>query len=356
MLDYKIKNIPESPGVYFMKDKYDNVIYVGKSKNLKKRVKSYFVKSESHSNKVIEMVKKISDIDYIITDTEIEALILESRTIKDIKPMYNRLLKNHKKYIYIKITDEDYPNIVTALEKEDNSSMYLGPFSSRGRVEEVIEILKDYYKLRRCNRMKKSPCLNYNLNNCVGACMKDYDKSIYSSKIVKVIDLFQGKNKEILNEFNNLMNECKNELNFEDAAKYKRYLSALKYVLKNNEVIKVTTRRKNYFLYELISEKVGKVFLVSGNEIVFKESIDLNQIEYEEFKEVLIKKILNNFNHKRNLNEVSKISLDEAIIIHSYIKNNKNLKSLSLPKALLIRKDEKQLKKKIDKIFKKLII
>lgn len=351
-LEYKIKNIPQRPGVYFMKDKYDNVIYVGKSKNLKRRVKSYFVKSEGHSNKVIEMVKKINDIDYIITDTEIEALILESRTIKDIKPMYNKLLKNYKKYLYIKITDEDFPNIVTALEKEDNSSMYFGPYSSRGRVEEAIEILKDYYKLRRCRRMKKSPCLNYNLNNCVGPCMKDYDKSIYNSKIVKVINLLNGKNKEILNELTNLMNVFKNELNFEDAAKYKKYLSVLKYLFNNNEVIKATTRRKNYFLYEPINERKGKVFLVSGNDIIFNELIDLNVIKYEEFKDVLTKKIFNNFNHKRNLNEVSKINLDEAIIIHSYIKNNNSIKSISLSKALLIRKDEKQLKNKIDKILK----
>ena len=176
-LKEKIDNLPKTPGIYMMKDKYGDVIYVGKSKKLKERVKSYFVNSKNHSRKVKRMVKNIEDLDVILTDTELDALILECEMIKKIRPMYNQLLKNHENYSYIKINKNiKYPYIEVSKEIEDYS-LYFGPYTMDKKLDEIVSIISREYKTRTCKIMNK--CIKYDLNKCIGPCREIVSKEDY---------------------------------------------------------------------------------------------------------------------------------------------------------------------------------
>lgn len=178
-LKEKIDNLPKTPGIYMMKDKYGDVIYVGKSKKLKERVKSYFVNSKNHSRKVKRMVKNIEDLDVILTDTELDALILECEMIKKIRPMYNQLLKNHENYSYIKINKNiKYPYIEVSKEIEDDS-LYFGPYTMDKKLDEIVSIISREYKTRTCKIMNK--CIKYDLNKCIGPCREIVSKEDYNS-------------------------------------------------------------------------------------------------------------------------------------------------------------------------------
>lgn len=223
------------------KDKLGQVIYVGKAVSLKNRVRQYFQSSKNQDAKVMSMVKNIEEFEYITTASEMEALILECNLIKKYKPKYNILLRDDKTYPYIKITGEKYPRVLKTREVKKDGSKYFGPYSDVGAVNQMVEILNSTYSLKRCNAQKFSashrPCLNYHINQCSGICRGYISRAKYLERINIVTDFLYGKNSELSDYLENKMRESSCELNYERAAEYRDYISALKALTEKQRVV-----------------------------------------------------------------------------------------------------------------------
>ena len=247
MFDIKenLKKLPDTPGVYMHKDRLGQVIYVGKAISLRNRVRQYFQSSANQNPKVKAMVSNIAEFEYITCQTEMEALILECNLIKKYEPKYNVLLRDDKTYPYIKVTmQEEFPRVLkTRIIKKDGSK-YFGPYSDAGAVNDTIEILNKIYKLKRCNATKfpdgQRACLNYHIDDCRGVCTGTVNKEEYMGAIDSVLDFLSGKQKKVIDYLTDSMNSAAENLNFEDAAKYRDYISAVK-VLKETQRVTMTS-------------------------------------------------------------------------------------------------------------------
>ncbi len=231
----KLKKLPLSPGVYLMKDKNDAVIYVGKSKLLKNRVSQYFMQSKNHSPKTLAMVSHINDFDYMVTDTEVEALILECNLIKKYRPKYNILLKDDKHYPYIKITlQDDFPKIYMTRKVSKDGARYYGPYMSAFMVKETLETLKQIFKVRSCNKNlprdigKGRPCLYYHINQCSAPCAGKISKDEYREVFDQIAAVLDGKYMEIINLLSKKMFLASDALEFERAARLRDKIESLK--------------------------------------------------------------------------------------------------------------------------------
>lgn len=325
----KVKALPHSPGVYLMKDSLNSVIYVGKSKNLKNRVGSYFQNSKSHSPKVLKLVKNLKDFEYIATDTEFEAFMLECKLIKEIKPIYNKQLKSPKAYTYIKIKIHGkYPNIEISNEiKEDDGNIYFGPYTNKNTVERGLLGIKECCRILCNNKIKNtSVCFNYSLGSCIGMCLDNTPTKQYVDILNEIIDLLNGSDKSIINKMENIMNTASDKYDFEVAAKYRDYINAIKYLLRNVEVVKFTKQNKNIILLEPLSNNMIKLFLINGNKVLFKEKYIINDLNSENTKIILKNKILFYFNDViiSNPIKVGREEIDESQIIYSYLKSKCN--------------------------------
>ncbi|AGK99418.1 UvrB/UvrC motif-containing protein [Clostridium pasteurianum] len=326
-LKEKIRELPSSPGVYLMKDSLNSIIYVGKSKNLKNRVGSYFQNSKSHSPKVIKLVKNLKDFDYILTDTEFEAFILECKLIKTIKPIYNRQMKNPKSYSYIKIiVNEKYPGIEISNESSEiDGNIYFGPYTSRNTVERGIDGIKEFCKILCSNNFRKtSSCLNYSLGLCIGMCLDNTPIKQYLNIFDKIIKLLGGDDKSLLTEMEHKMNSLSDNFDFEKAAKYRDYISAVNYLIDKFKVIEFAEENKNIALLEPLGDNIIKFFLIKGNKLLFSKKYILKDIE--NLKSIMKNNILFYFKDKgsKNLIGIGKEDIDEAQIIYSYLKNKSN--------------------------------
>ncbi len=228
-----LKKLPETPGVYMHKDGLGNVIYVGKAKNLKRRVSSYFVNSSAHAAKVKKMVSQVSEFEYITTKTEVEALILECNLIKKYAPKYNVLLRDDKTYPYIKVTiNEPFPRIIKTRTLEKDGAKYFGPYSDVGAVNRTIKLLNKLFSLKRCTPTEFPegfrPCLNYHIGECKGICIGMADESEYRADIEKSLDFLAGKSKALVSEYREKMNKASEEMKFEEAAIYRDFYLSLK--------------------------------------------------------------------------------------------------------------------------------
>jgi len=229
MINDKLKNLPSKSGIYLMKDKDKNVIYVGKAVNLKNRVKSYFINSSNHDYKTKMLVGNIYDIDYIITDNEVEALILENSLIKKYRPYYNIRLKDDKTYPYINITDEEYPRIIITREYKKNNGKYFGPYTNAQNARKCVEILNFLYPIKMCGKKfskKKQdrPCLNYLMNMCLAPCAYDIDKSAYNSLIKEIEFILKGGYDILYSKIKEKMLAASNKQDYETAAILRDYL------------------------------------------------------------------------------------------------------------------------------------
>ncbi len=218
-----LKSLPDLPGVYIMKNKDDKIIYVGKAKILKKRVNQYFVNLASHTAKVRAMVSNIDHLEYIVTNSEAEALNLECSLIKKHRPKYNILLKDDKAYPYIKITDEAFPKILLAHRVEKDGAKYFGPFISLYGVKNIIEELQKMFKLRECKGVIKSnnnnkPCLNYHIEKCCAPCIGKITREEYEERIAQVCNILSGNTENVVKELETQMNNCALNMDFENAA------------------------------------------------------------------------------------------------------------------------------------------
>jgi excinuclease ABC, C subunit len=242
-----LKTLPASPGVYIMKDKFGNVIYVGKAVSLKNRVRQYFQSSKNHSDKVRSMVKNIFSFEYILTDSELEALILECNLIKKYKPKYNILLRDDKTYPYIKVTvNEDYPRVLKVRRILKDKAKYFGPYSNVSAVNDTIDIIRNIYPIRTCNidmykaiKSGMRPCLNYHIKKCIGPCTGMVSKKEYMDMIDEILLFLSGKEDKLVGVLEEKMKAASMALDFEEAASYRDKISSLKDVMEKQKISNV---------------------------------------------------------------------------------------------------------------------
>lgn len=244
MFDIKenLKKLPDKPGVYMHKDALGHVIYVGKAVSLKNRVRQYFQSQTNMTPKVRSMVAHIEEFEYITTDSEMEALILECNLIKKYMPKYNVLLRDDKTYPYIKITmREEYPRIIKTRRIVDDGAKYFGPYSDVGAVNEIIDMLNETYVLKRCSSKSFPtgfrPCLNYHIGQCRGICTGHVSKAEYRDAIGEVTEFLKGHNKKLLDNLTEKMMQASESLNFERAAEYRDRINAVKAITEKQKVV-----------------------------------------------------------------------------------------------------------------------
>ncbi len=242
-LEEELKKLPDLPGVYIMHDNIDTIIYVGKAVNLKNRVRQYFRESTKHTAKIKQMVSHISYFEYIITDSELEALVLECNLIKEHSPKYNTMLKDDKTYPFIKVTtNEAYPRVFVSRDIKHGTGRFFGHYTSSKAVNDTIELLCKLYKIRTCNRRlpkdtgKERPCLNYHIGQCSAPCQGYIDEQTYKKAIDEVIEFLNGNYTKILANLMDSMKECAQNMQYEEAAKYRDLIGSVKQVAQKQKI------------------------------------------------------------------------------------------------------------------------
>lgn len=239
----KTSKLTGSPGCYIMKDKSGKIIYIGKAKNLKKRVTSYFRKGQDHLPKVWKMVSNVFDYDFIVTDSEFEALVLEASLIKQHTPKYNILLKDDKGYSYIRITKGEYPRLQAVLQKFDDGGEYIGPYTSSYAVKQAVEEANKVFMLPTCNRVfprdfkKQRPCLNFHIKRCMGVCRGEISKEEYNSAVKQAVEYIKDGSNQSVERLTAEMNRAAEELDFELAAKLRDRINAIAKAAEDQKII-----------------------------------------------------------------------------------------------------------------------
>ncbi|KGO14333.1 excinuclease ABC subunit UvrC [Clostridium botulinum] len=278
-LEYQLKNLPGKPGVYLMKNNLGEIIYVGKAKILKNRVRQYFQKSQKHSEKVKAMVKNIEEFEYIITDSEIEALILECNLIKKYRPKYNILLKDDKHYPFIKVTlAEDFPRVISTRKVTKDGSKYFGPYVDGSSVKDIIELIKKTFPIRTCKKnivegaKAIRPCLNYQIGLCKAPCAQYIKKSEYREIIDDVIKLLSGKHLDIVENFKLNMEKAAKNLEFEKAAMLRDKINIIEKIGEKQKIILNNFDNEDYIsLYSDGKDTCFQVFFLRNGKIVGRE-------------------------------------------------------------------------------------
>lgn len=244
-IEEELKKLPASPGVYIMHDRHDEIIYVGKAISLKNRVRQYFQESRSKTAKIEKMVSRIARFEYIITDSELEALVLECNLIKEHRPKYNTMLKDDKTYPFIKVTvNEPYPRVLFSRTMKKDKAKYFGPYTSSTAVKDVIELVRKIYMVRSCNRNlprdcgKDRPCLYYHMKQCTAPCQGNVSEEAYKQNIGQVLHFLNGNYKETIDQLTEKMMAASEEMRFEDAAGYRDLINSIRRI---GERQKITT-------------------------------------------------------------------------------------------------------------------
>ena len=335
-LSEKVKSLPLSPGVYLMKDSLGQIIYVGKAKSLKNRVQSYFQNSKSHSPKVKKLVKHLKDFDYILTDTEFEALLLECQLIKKFKPLYNRMMKNPLSFTYVVIhMNKEYHTIDTTYNPIDHDgNLYFGPFTSKGTVERAIQGIKECFKLNCSNPTRtNTACLNYSLGRCLGVCLGGSAVQQYNEIIAKLIAFLNGTDRSILDEMNQMMLAASEVYDFETASKYRDGIHAVNSLFRKEKVIEFTEENNRILIIEKLTESTIKLFLIKRTNILYSHKYFLENNNFEQISEKIKTKVITHFKNNDPIpsKSVNRNEIDEAQIIYSYLNSN-NCTYLILPK------------------------
>ena len=278
-LEEEIKNLPKKPGVYLMHDQADTIIYVGKAINLHSRVRSYFREKIGRGPWIDKMVSQIARFEYIVTDSELEALVLENNLIKEYNPKYNTLLKDGKTYPYIKVTlGEAYPRVLFSRQMKKDKSRYFGPFSSAGAVKDTIELINKLFLLRTCNRNLpkdmgvERPCLNYHIKQCLAPCQGYVSEEAYGEQVRKALDFLNGNYQPVMKELMAKMQEASINLEFEEAAKYRDLLESVRKVSEKQKITDSDQEDKDVIaLARDERDCVIQVFFVRGGKMIGRE-------------------------------------------------------------------------------------
>ena len=254
-LQKKLELLPNNPGCYLYKDNIGEIIYVGKAKNLKNRVKSYF--TGTHNKKTQTLVSKIEDLEYILVNSEKEALLLENNLIKKYRPYFNIRLKDDKSYPYLMVTKEEHPRLLmTRKYKKSNKNIYFGPYVDIKSAMEVKKILDKIYPLRKCNPVEKRPCMYYQIGQCIGPCAKKITPDEYKTQINKIKSFLTGNTKEILEDLNNKMQDHVKNLEFEAAGQIHSYIKSIEVSVQNQVVADSNNIDRDYIGYSFNNDYI----------------------------------------------------------------------------------------------------
>ena len=291
----ELKKLPDKPGVYIMHDKNDAIIYVGKAIILKNRVRSYFRESANHSPKIAKMVSLVERFEYIVTDSELEALVLENNLIKEHRPKYNTMLKDDKTYPYIKVTVSDvYPRILFSREMKKDKSKYFGPYTSAGAVKDTIELINKLYKLRTCNRKlpkeakKERPCLNYHIHQCKAPCQNWISPEEYKKQVEEALEFLNGNYGKILKELQQKMEVASENLEFEEAASYRDLLNSVKQVSQKQKITDSEGEDRDIIaLAKDEQDAVVQVFFVRNGRLIGREHFYMTNVAEDTAGQIL---------------------------------------------------------------------
>ncbi|BFL48334.1 excinuclease ABC subunit UvrC [Lactonifactor longoviformis] len=278
-LEEELKKLPAKPGVYIMHDKKDAIIYVGKAVSLKNRVRQYFQSSRNKGAKIERMVTQIERFEYIITDSELEALVLECNLIKEHRPKYNTMLKDDKGYPFIKVTvNEEFPRVLFSHQMKKDKCRYYGPYTSAGAVKDAVELSRKLYHLRSCNRNlpkdigKERPCLYYHIKQCNAPCQGYISKEEYHKQVEKLLDFLGGNSKPVIRELEEKMKQAAEEMNFEDAAQYRDLIQSVGRIQERQKITDQHGDDKDVIAVAMDGEDaVAQVFFVRDGRLIGRD-------------------------------------------------------------------------------------
>lgn len=294
-IEEELKKLPSKPGVYLMHDEKDDIIYVGKAISLKNRVRQYFQTSRNKGVKIEQMVTHISRFEYIVTDSELEALVLECNLIKEHRPKYNTMLMDDKTYPFIKVTvEEAYPRILFAREMKKDKAKYFGPYTSAGAVKDTIELLRKLYHIRSCNRNlpkdigKERPCLNYHIKQCYAPCQDYISQEEYRESVQKAVEFLNGKYDTILKELQEKMEQASEEMEFEKAIEYRDLLGSVKQIAQKQKITNSDGEDKDILAVATEDrDAVVQVFFIRGGRLIGRDHFYMTIADREPKAEIL---------------------------------------------------------------------
>ncbi len=275
----ELKKLPARPGVYLMHDAKDEIIYVGKAISLKNRVRQYFQSSRNKGVKIEQMVTHIARFEYIVTDSELEALVLECNLIKEHRPKYNTMLKDDKSYPFIQMTvEEDFPRILFARRMKKDKSRYFGPYTSAGAVKDAIELIRRIYHLRACNRKlpqdmgKDRPCLYYHIHQCDAPCQGNVSKEAYQQGVKGALEFLGGRYQEVIQELQEKMQQASEELRFEDAMEYRDLIQSIKKIGERQKITGHSGEDNDVIAMAMDGEDaIVQVFFIRGGRLIGRD-------------------------------------------------------------------------------------
>ena len=278
-LQDELKKLPDLPGVYIMHDKSDAIIYIGKAVSLRKRVRQYFQPSHNEGIKKKQMVEHIERFEYIITDSELEALVLECNLIKEHTPKYNTMLRDDKTYPYIRVTlGEDFPRVLFARQRSKDKSRYFGPYTSAGAVKDTIDLINKIYRLRTCNRNLPRDigldraCLNYHIHQCDAPCQGLISKEVYAEKIQGVLEFLNGNYTPVIRDLEAKMNQASMDMEFEKAIEYRELLSSVKQIAQKQKMTNTDDEDKDIIAMAADDvDAVVQVFFIRSGKLIGRD-------------------------------------------------------------------------------------
>ena len=289
-IEEELKKLPKKPGVYIMHDKNDKIIYVGKAINLKRRVTSYFRKTNK-TQRILNMVALIDHFEYIVCDNEAEALILECNLIKKNMPKFNVLLKDGKTYPYIKINVKaDYPDVYITRKILNDGARYFGPYANPGAAKEMIDFIKSKFKIRQCKNFKYNdrPCLNYHIKKCLAPCMGYVSKEEYRKQIDQIISILEGRTEQVQKELTNQMNEASKKLEFEKAAQLRDELVAVERISQRQKVSNISDNDIDVIGIARNEQEICvEILYIRNSKMIGRDNFFLKGLNDEEDEEII---------------------------------------------------------------------
>lgn len=286
-LQEELKKVPQLPGVYLMHDETDAIIYVGKAIKLRNRVRSYFRKNNQHTNKIKRMVASVKWFEYIVTDSELEALILENNLIKKHRPKYNTMLKDDKSYPYIKVTlGEAFPRVMITREMKKDKSKYYGPYTNAYAAKEIIDLLRKLYKIRTCNRAlpkdigKERACLYYHIHQCDAPCQGYIDEAAYGKNIDEAVQFLEGKYEPVRTMLEEAMLAASENLDFEKAAEYRDQIESINIIAKKQKIVDAAMDDRDIIAFaKSDAEAIVQVFFIRNGKMIGREHFRLDNVD-----------------------------------------------------------------------------
>ncbi len=292
----ELKKLPNAPGVYLMHDAGDTIIYVGKAVNLHSRVRSYFRRIVGRGPQIDRMVEQIARFEYIVTDSELEALVLENNLIKEYSPKYNTMLKDDKTYPYIKVTmGEEFPRILFSREMKKDRSRYFGPYTSAAAVKDTIDLMNKLYQLKTCNRRLprdiglERPCLNYHIKQCLAPCQGYIDREAYRERVEQALDFLNGNYKPLFKDLEEKMTQASENLEFEEAIRYRDLYNSVKSVAQKQKITDSNGEDKDILaLAKDETDAVVQVFFVRDGKLIGREHFYMTHVEGYDTAQILL--------------------------------------------------------------------